>query len=158
MGIIHLYVCCYRFNRGTVIWYSNISLRNKAKLQTIFNIFIKINIYYNELKTTQHGFNIFINNCLFNIRMFTIQHKEHVEISHDSYIRKPRLFGNFLGNERVRINEVSLYYVLKYENIVTLYAIYVFDFYFVSYAFWTDLISVNWDVSNTYKSTGFTKK
>ena len=32
-----------------------------------------------------------------------------VQISHDSYIRKPRLSGNFLGNEGVRINEVSLY-------------------------------------------------
>ena len=64
---------------------------------------------YNELKTTQHGFNSFINKCLFEMHMFTIQHKEHVEISHDSYIRKPRLSGNFLGNEGVRINEVSLY-------------------------------------------------
>jgi len=82
--------------------------RNKAKLQTIYNIFIKTNIYYNELKTTQHGFNIFISNCLFNMHMFNIQHKEHVQISHVSYIRKPRLSGNFLGNERVRINEVSL--------------------------------------------------
>jgi len=63
---------------------------------------------YNELKTTQHGFNVFINKCLFDMHMFTIQHKEHVEISHDSYIRKPRLSGNFLGNERVRINEVLL--------------------------------------------------
>jgi len=109
MGIIHLYVCCYRCNRGTVNCYSNISLRNKAKLQTIYNTFIKTNIYYNELKTTQHGFNVFINNCLFNMHMFKIQHKEHVQISHVSYIRKPRLSGNFLGNERVRIIEVSLY-------------------------------------------------
>jgi len=109
MGIIHLYVCCYRCNRGTVIWYSNISLWNKVKLQTIYNIFIKINIFYNEFKTTQHGFNIFINNCLFHMHMFNIQHKEHVQISYDSYIRKPSLSGNFLGNEGVRINEVSLY-------------------------------------------------
>ena len=109
MGIIHLYVCCYGCNRGTVIWYSFISLRNKAKPQTIYNnIFIKINIYFNKFKTTQHGFNIFINNCLFNMHMFKIQHKEHVQISHDSYIRKPHLSGNFLGNKGVRINEVSL--------------------------------------------------
>jgi len=109
MGIIHLYVCCYWCNRSTVIWYSNISLQNKAKLQTPYNIFIKTNIYYDELKTAQHGFNVFISNCLFNMHMFNIQHKEHVQISHVSYIRKPRLSGNFLGNERVRINEVSLY-------------------------------------------------
>jgi len=114
MGIIHLYVCCYRCNRGTVIWYSNISVWNKVKLdlQTIYNIFIKINIFYNELKTTQHGFYIFINKCLFNMHMFNIQHKEHVQISHDSYIRKPHLSGNFIGNEGVRINEVSLYNVI----------------------------------------------
>ena len=43
------------------------------------------------------------------MHMFIIQHKEHVQISHVSYIRKPQLSGNFLGNERVRINEVSLY-------------------------------------------------
>jgi len=43
------------------------------------------------------------------MHIFNIQHKEHVQISHDSYIRKPRLSGNFLGNEGVRINEVSLY-------------------------------------------------
>jgi len=43
------------------------------------------------------------------MHMFNIQHKEHVQISHDSYIRKPRLSGNFLGNKGVRINEVSLY-------------------------------------------------
>jgi len=99
MGIIHLYVCCYRRYRGTVIIYSNISLRNKANLQTIYNIFIKTNIYYNELKTTQHGFNIFINNCLFNIHMFNIQHKEHVQISHVSNIRKSRLSGNLVYPE-----------------------------------------------------------
>ena len=99
---------CYRCNRGTVIWYSNISLWNKVKLQTIYNIFIKLNIFYNEFKTTQHGFNIFINNCLFNMHIFNIQHKEYVQISHDLYIRKPRLSGNFLGNEGVRINKVSL--------------------------------------------------
>ena len=110
-----LYVCCYRCNRNTVIWYSNISLRNKVKLQTIYSIFIKTNIYYNKLKTTPHGFNIFINNCLFNMHMFNIQHKEHVQISHVSYIRKPRLSGNFLGNECVRINEVSLYVELLYS-------------------------------------------
>jgi len=109
MGIIHLHVCFYRCNRGTVILYSHISLGNIAKLRTIYNLFIKINIYYNDFKTTQHGFNIFINNCLFNMHMFNIQHNEHVQISHDSYIRKPRLSGNFLGNEGVRINEVSLY-------------------------------------------------
>jgi len=51
----------------------------------------------------------FINNCLFNMHMFNIQHQEHVQICHDSYIRKPHLSGNFLGNEGVRINEVSLY-------------------------------------------------
>ena len=33
-------------------------------------------------------------------------YKEHVQISHVSYIQKPRLSGNYLGNERVRINEV----------------------------------------------------
>ena len=33
----------------------------------------------------------------------------HEFYSHVSYIRKPRLSGVFLGNERVRINEVSLY-------------------------------------------------
>ena len=43
------------------------------------------------------------------MHMFNIQHKEHVQINNDSYIRKPRLSGNFLGNEGVRINEVSLY-------------------------------------------------
>jgi len=102
---------------GTVIWYSNISLRNKVKLQTIYNIFIKINIFYNEFKTTQHGFNIFINNCLFNMHMFNIQHQEHVQICHDSYIRKPRLSGNFLGNEGVRINEVSLYTIFIPINV-----------------------------------------
>ena len=42
------------------------------------------------------------------MHMSNIQHKEHVQISHDSYIRKPCLSGNFLGNEGVRINEVSL--------------------------------------------------
>ena len=75
MGIIHLYVGCYRRYRGTVIIYSNIYLRNKANLQTIYNIFIKTNIYYNELNTKQHGFNIFIilivclNTCsTFNIK------------------------------------------------------------------------------------------
>jgi len=43
------------------------------------------------------------------MHMFNNQNKEHVQISHVSYIRKPRLSGNFLGNECVRINEVSLY-------------------------------------------------
>ena len=33
--------------------------------------------------------------CLFNMHMFNIQHKEHVQISHVSYIRKPRLSGHF---------------------------------------------------------------
>jgi len=33
---------------------------------------MKINIYYNEFKTTPHGFNIFIINCLFNMHMFNI--------------------------------------------------------------------------------------
>jgi len=56
----HSFFSVYRRYRGTVIIYSNISLQNKANLQTIYNIFIKTNIYYNELKTTQHGFNIFI--------------------------------------------------------------------------------------------------
>ena len=104
---IHLYsIRIYTYK----VELSNISLRNKAKLQTIYSIFIKTNIYYNNLlKTTPHGFNIYINNCLFNMHMFNIQHKEHVQISHVSYIRKPRLSGNFLGNECVRINEVSLY-------------------------------------------------
>jgi len=32
-----------------------------------------------------------------------------VQISHVSYIRKPHISGNFLGNKRVRINEVLLY-------------------------------------------------
>jgi len=47
--------------------------------------------------------------CLICTIMFNIQHKEHVQISHVSYIRKPRLSGTFLGNECVRINKVSLY-------------------------------------------------
>jgi len=34
------------------------------KQYPVYSIFIKTNIYYNELKTTQHGFNIFNNNCL----------------------------------------------------------------------------------------------
>jgi len=65
------------------------------------------------MNLTQHNMvsiSLFIN-CLFNMNMLIIQHKEHVQISHDSYIRKPRLSGIFLGNEGVRINEVSLYFV-----------------------------------------------
>ena len=68
-------------------------MRNKARLETIYNIFIKTNIYYNELKTKQHGFNIFINNSLFNMHMFNIQHKERANKScfiytETSFIRK----------------------------------------------------------------------
>jgi len=109
MGIIHLNMSATIDVTAVPSLYTQIFLcEKKANLQTIYNIFIKTNIYYNELKTTQHGFNIFINNCLFNIHMFNIQHKEHVQISHVLYIRKPRLSRNFLGNERVWINEVSL--------------------------------------------------
>ena len=63
------------------------------------------------MNLTQHNMVLiclFIN-CLFNMNMLIIQHKEHVQISHDSYIRKPRLSGIILGNKGVRINEVSLY-------------------------------------------------
>ena len=58
---------------------------------------------------------LFIN-CLFNMNMLIIQHKEHEQNSHDSYIRKPRLTGIFLGNEGVRINEVSLYSNFKHNS------------------------------------------
>ena len=70
----------------------------KTKLnykQYTYYIFIKTNIYYNDLKTTQHGFNIFINNCLFKMHMLNIQHKEHVQISHVSY----DIYGNLIYPE-----------------------------------------------------------
>jgi len=36
-----------------------------------------------------------------------------IQCMYVSYIRKPRLSGNFLGNKRVRINEVSMYLSLS---------------------------------------------
>jgi len=46
--------------------------------------------------------------------MFNNQHKEHVQISNVSNAGKTHISGNFLGNEHVRINKVSLYYNILY--------------------------------------------
>jgi len=90
-------------------WGSSINMSADIDVTAVPSFDTQIFLCEIKLNYKQYGFNIFINNCLFNMHMFNIQHKEHVQISHVSYIRKPRLSGIFLGNECVRINEVSLY-------------------------------------------------
>jgi len=69
--------------------------------------------------------------------MFNIQHTERVQIRHVSYIRKPRLSGTFLGNERVRINEVSLYmiFVGRTINKFNIAAKYFFTFKLINFKY-----------------------
>jgi len=52
---------------------TDVSLRNKAKLQTIYNIFINTN--FKELKKMSHDCNIFISCCIQRHLHKHIQHK-----------------------------------------------------------------------------------